>query len=245
MRLRLLLLAVVLVLSGCTTATPVSKTVGSVSLVSAMGDRLRLVQQSLPFNGETTDAVVDWKIDERIRRILADNLRRRYTINELNYPLPYIVDVAWNKTLDGQAKRIGDIVSAALKTIVPPGTADAIVYIAPATTRLKNYTGRAALTATRLQGLGLSTRTSILGSMFEGPPEVFTSYRIMVFDGRTFDLLGQATGAEPHTRYLTWKWRGGIYDDIPQDHRREMETVLFEMLAESIPATLAALGMLD
>lgn len=244
MRFRLFVLAVALVLSGCVTTAPVSRKIGSVSLVSAMGDRLRLVQQSLPFNAERDDAVVDWKIDDRIRAILADTLRRRYVINDVSYPLAYIVDIAWNKTPADNQTKAAEIVSAALKTIVPAGTADAIVYVAPASSAFRNYPGR-ALGATRLQGLGLSTRNSILGSMFEAPPEVFAAYQIMVFDGRTFELLGRAMGAKPYMRYVTWKWRGGSYDEIPPYDRREMQTVLFDMLGESIPATLSELGLLD
>jgi len=233
MRLGFLLLSVIAVLAGCATPVPPTSKIESLIVVSAVGDRLRLVEQSIPYVVDKEDVVVDWKIDDHIRKIVADSLRGRYTVHDVAYSQAYMDDVAWKKTPAGNPAK-ARVVLAALRTFVPAGTADAIVYVAVAST-VSNNVGRGA---TRVQGIGLSILGLFAKSLF-----VFTAYEIMVFDGRTFEMIGEAAVARPHLRPVSWQWPGS-YKDIPEDHRQDVKKVAFDMLGVNIPATLTTLGLI-
>lgn len=244
LRILAAILGAFLIASCQTTISPQKQlSIRSVAIVSGLADRVQVNFNPLGWSGaaEVQWLSVDWGLDQLATDLVAERLKGKYEIRAVSYR-PENLFLAPNGVGITNYGRIGQeaaglIVSDAerIKRNIPPGIADAIVYIG----QDKKQMGFDS--PLYVHGLGY-TRLDRLGGAIN---LAHAGYRIVVLDGQTFQIIGEATVDGPRDFYAR---SVGFYlrSSTPRNQEpalmAELRNHIISMLRNSMATTLAQVG---
>ncbi|MEZ5829963.1 MAG: hypothetical protein R3D05_02145 [Dongiaceae bacterium] len=248
-----ILLALVLMLGGCTAKTvpqQATQSVQSVGIISAIGDDL--AYQGLPeYMWQPIDAyrkdVTVWKIDSFIAEQLSRTLQPKYKIVPVDFDRDAFLDPKLYQTVlsAGTAPNAGPIGEIVRATVRNP-EADLFLVV---------LRGRVSFGVTRYFAEGI-------GVLRTQPPKVSRSYyhavyRIAVVDGHSFKPLAILDGVNDETHPFAGLFHGSPFAEFPAQYwaaDRGQVTVdqiawimegMKGLFARTLPVTLRRLHLLE
>ncbi len=242
----------ILALSGCVAdhRPPPDRLaeIKTIGVISAIGDRLTFetIGASVFGNVEVTEPV-EWGIDQDVAGRIAAALPKRYTIAPVSYDAAAFDKIAWADESapaagfrDTARRRVEDVLRAAAS----PQGLDAYIVVTKATSA---YAGGHQI----LRGLGLvrgeGAATHALAA--------YAIYDLSLIDGSKHVVIGRARASLP--RATGFRLVQGAYREVgdalwapslaalPAPQQRRLRQTLLELIDQSIPLALAALGLTE
>jgi hypothetical protein len=243
MRNAIVLLLALCLMSACNTPRPLEPQkradIRSVAVISALGDQFDLEYLGfVVFLNKSEQVTVDWKIDDHVRDMVTAKLKDRYQI----VPVPYSpADVVAESSFEERTFGTTSGMVERLRKAVPPGQVDAVVFVAP----YGIQTGYGVIE--QLEGLGLYNRAV----NYRGAA-VFAAYRVVVFDGRTFETLATARSTLPPAGFyritsplvrMPWRWAGEPWSSLTDAQRGDMRKTLLELIDRTMTRALSDVSL--
>lgn len=209
----------------------------SIAIVTGFGEQIELKFAGLT-SLSTLDktAKVDWQIDAYFKQLAASLLNARYQVRPVAYDPASLLE---------RTSTFGDSVSETVKSVVQPGTFDAILYFGPwgvPNAADRNFGG----------GLGFLGHSSLTSS----DDFAFTAWRALLIDGKTMTVLGHAAAMLPlqiDYLYLTPRARTirvstGFkipprYEEFSPSQRQLGREMIFSLIEKHMPQVLAELNL--
>lgn len=229
--------------SACNTPRPLEPQkradIRSVAVVSAFSDRFELHYIGfVVFQNKIEQVTIDWQIDDHVRDLVTAKLKDRYQIVPMTYsPADVVADSSFEERMFATTSGIAE----RLRKVVPSGQVDAVVFVAP-------YGIQAGYgVIEQLEGMGLYNRAV----NYRGAA-VFAAYRIVVFDGRTFETLASARSALPPAGFyritsplvrVPWRWAGEPWETLTAAQRDDMRKTLLDLIDRTMNRALADVSL--
>jgi hypothetical protein len=225
MLLRLCVLAVAIVLSGCWPRTiDTNVELRSVAVVVAFPDKLYLMR-SLLFDNEQRFVDIDWQLARAIRLKAEQVLASKYLVNPLSLDPGALTD---DGSATGRIAGPTEEVAARLKSKIAPGVADAIVVM------------RARY--------GYGTHNGAYVDVTHEGSFIGIEINIEVFDGTNFSLIaktiaslpparGTIVSVSPAHRAVEIGYAKKNFETLPPGAREAARKIIIGVIDESIPFT--------
>lgn len=234
-----------LLVAGCTPqqmAPQQAAQIKSLALVTGFGEQIELNFVGFTiFTNKRENATVEWQIDKHFKQRAAADLQGRYELREIAYdPL---------KLREPARDFFGpDPAIALVRSLVRPGTADAILYFGPAT-----YEDTLGHSNQYVSGLGIYGRSRLGFGQIHS--YVFAAWRAVLFDGQTLQPLGTVA---PHydlgiSNIFALKSRiphadieiavPERYDALSGGQRTRLQDKIFELVDQFMPQVLSEMKL--
>lgn len=232
MKLRFLAVLVTAVLAACTSPKQVPDGFSPKSVAIAVSLKEQLYLRWIGFtvfNNTDETVAVDWKMQAHLLRSLQQNLTNRYEVRQVpdGVSTALAVTAAKSPILGAEQE-----LSQTLKAKASPGLADVIIV------------------AYSPDGASYQAPRQI-------PPGAEISFRVSLFDGRTFEPIAAKFAEIKETREfkifprrfprkeMDIAWRGEEFSAISENDKKKIQTAIYDLIDESIPFTLDQMKFLS
>jgi hypothetical protein len=240
---RLLCLVLLLLLAGCVRAVPQTtlSSVRSIGVVSALPEEIVVKRVGLTVfgNAEATIPAPSWGIndyieDRMIARLAPRHEAKRVAVRRENLTLD---KVSYGAVSLGGRRPFEEVVRGEVGTT----GLDAYLVVMPRTT---GY----GTTNQRIAGLGI---VSGGGGLVARRQDIFALYELIVIDGRTWSIVGQANAPRSGGMFemIQGPFRGVDASFVPANaaaptdaETARLRRAITSLIDESLPSTLAAAG---
>ena len=213
----------------------------SLTVVTGFGEQIELNFVGFTaFSNRRENVPVDWNIDGHFQQRALAELGSRYRFNDVKY------DPA--KLRQPRQELFGtDPAIALVRSVVPPGTADAVLYFGPhefedTLGRSNQYVG----------GLGLYARSSF--GFGQRQNVTFAAYRAVLLDGKTLQPMAQALALFPASFSLFSGFSSRIphapsinfpekFENLTAGQNTIIQRQLFELVDKTLPQVLGDIAL--
>lgn len=216
----------------------------SVSVVSQLGDELRLQYVGqMVFSNAGERVPVDWNIDQYAQSVFAKRLAAHYEAKTF----PYDARSIFKREIGDRAFGLPAGYVERLRGTAQPGFVDAYIVLsaAPSSDEIGDSNQI-------LEGYALYARTKLFDRASRSAA-VYLSYRVEVIDGRSFEVISSANGrisgyaprrsGDLPTRAVNLVWNGEPYATIPESKRELIRTAILGLIDESAPFALSSANL--
>jgi hypothetical protein len=233
------LVVALLFVTACVQTTTPQQTaqLKSLTVVTGFGEQIEIKFSGLSsFSTLDKTAKVDWQIDAYFKQLAASLLNPRYQLRPIAYDP---VNLLQSKNT------FGDPAGEAVKSVVQPGTVDAILYFGP-------WGSPEAADRNFGVGLGFLGHSSLTSS----DDLAFAGWQALLIDGKSMTVLGRAAALLPRQidllylapRARTPRVSTGFkiparYEEFSPDQRRLGREMIFSLIEKHMPQVLTELNL--
>lgn len=230
------------IVSACVASQPLAPqkraNIKTIAVLSGLGDQFSLIYLAVTiFTNKTEEVTVDWRFDDAVRAMAAAKLKDHYQVVDVPYePKDLAVPTTYEERVFGSNSAIVE----RLRRIIPAGQVDVVIVVAPDSIRVG--------TDTVLEGVGLYNRVLDYRGV-----SAFAVYRVLVFDGNTFETLASSKGSLPPTGIyrittpfvrMPWRWSGAPFESLTVAQREDIHRALLDVFNRSLDRALVDASLL-
>ena len=212
------------------------KSVKTVGIVSAIGDRFTLARAGLTGldNSSRNVPIASWGLDDLIVQQVAAALSIRFQVQPVTYPRATFATTEESAITAVNLVR-SDPFKKLVQTEVSPQGLDAYIVI----TKAKAYFGGGNR---KVEGVGLITYRTVLESF----GLLHALYEIRVVDGKTFDIIEKLAAGPPDDTSSVRLPGPSLAIDAGFDERDEnLRRAIVDLVIRSLPNTLSDMHLIN
>ncbi len=212
------------------------KSVKTVGIVSAIGDRFTLARAGLTGldNSSRNVPIASWGLDDLIVQQVAAALSIRFQVQPVTYPRATFATTEESAITAVNLVR-SDPFKKLVQTEVSPQGLDAYIVI----TKAKAYFGGGNR---KVEGVGLITYRTVLESF----GLLHALYEIRVVDGKTFDIIEKLAAGPPDDTSSVRLPGPSLVIDAGFDERDEnLRRAIVDLVIRSLPNTLSDMHLVN